>query len=187
MQAHTLIIGGTGMLKDASIALASSTTILTSVARTTRSLKALDSSLTAFDGTHHLVQLNWGERRHFLDTLSAHINEVGIPSLVVAWLHDDSLGPEVARLCSSPNTHCHFFQVCGSSAADPSTNTNQFAPRFDTLPGITFHQIILGFMKTPSGSRWLRNSEISEGVLRATREAAPLSVVGIVEPWDERP
>jgi len=184
---HTLIIGGTGMLTDASIALASATGILSSVARTPSSLKALDAKLKDFAGTHHLVQLNWANRGHFLESLSTHIKEVGIPSLVVAWLHDDDLGPAVARLCSSSTQHCDFFQVRGSSAADPHTEATRFAAQFDSLQGVTFHQVILGFIRTTSGSRWLRNSEISRGVLQATQSRDRLSIVGVVEPWEARP
>ena len=175
------------MLADASVALASTTEILSSVARTQTSLKALDGKLKNFSGTHHLLQLNWANRSHFLNSLSAHIKEVGIPSLVVAWLHDDDFGPEVARLCGSQTQHCDFFQVRGSSAADPHIQATQFAARFDSLDGVTFHQVILGFIRTSSGSCWLRNSEISAGVLRATQAGDRLSIVGVVEPWEERP
>lgn len=187
MHTHTLIIGGTGMLTDTSISLASTTGILSSVARTQSSLKALDSKLKDFAGTHHLLQLNWANRSNFLDVLAAHIKTVGTPSLVVAWLHDDDLGPEVARLCSSRSQRCDFFQVRGSGAADPHTGATRFGVQFDSLQGVTFHQVILGFMRTTSGSRWLRNSEISAGVLRATQTGDRLSIVGVVEPWDERP
>lgn len=187
MHSHTLIIGGTGMLTDAAVALASTTSILTSVARTQTSLKALDAKLKDFAGTHHLVQLNWANRSHFLDSLSAHIKQVGIPSRVVAWLHDDDFGPEVARLCSSQTQPCDFFQVRGSTAADPYIEATRFTARFDSLHGVTFHQVILGFIRTTTGSRWLRNSEISAGVLRATQARDRLSIVGVVEPWEARP
>ncbi len=175
------------MLTDASLALASTTRILTSVARTQTSLKALDAKLKDFAGTHHLVQLNGANRSHFLESLSAHIKQVGVPSLVVAWLHDDDFGPEVARLCSPETQRCDFFQVRGSTAADPHIEATRFAERFDPLRGVTFHQVILGFIRTASGSRWLRNSEIAAGVLQATRAGDRLSIVGVVEPWEDRP
>jgi hypothetical protein len=62
-----------------------------------------------------------------------------------------------------------------------------FAEQFKTLPGIHFHQIILGFKRTPSGSRGLTNAEISAGTLTAIEEAQPFSVVGSVEPWSDAP
>ena len=175
------------MLKDASVTLASSTHVLTSVARTKRSLEALDRALTDFPGKHHLLQLDWDDRGTFLDSLAAHIKEVGAPDVVVAWLHDDSLGPEVARVCALSSGHCDFFQVRGSSAAAPHREAEELAKQFKPLSTVTLHQIILGFITTPSGSRWLRNGEISQGVLGATQSKAPISIVGVVEPWSARP
>jgi hypothetical protein len=167
--------------------LAMSTLNLTSVARTKTSLAALDAALPRANVTHHHVQLDWSRRREFLDSLSAHIERVGPPSLVVAWLHDDLLGPEVARVINSQSTQCDFFQVRGSSGAESPASTQNFAEHFKDLPSISFYQVILGFIKTSSGSRWLRNSEISQGVLRAVESRAALSIVGVVEPWDDRP
>lgn len=187
MHSHILIIGGTGMLKEASIALASTTTTLSSVARTKRSLSALDSALGDLKVTRHQLQLDWSNPREFTSSLSTHVQRVGVPSLVVAWLHDDDLGIEVARCCSSAATRCDFFQVRGSSAAAPHAGASSFAQAFEALPGINFHQVILGFKRTPTGSRWLTNAEISAGVLQAVKEAAPLSIVGVVEPWDAAP
>lgn len=175
------------MLKQASVTLATSTHILTSVARTKTSLEAMGAALAGFNGTHHRLQLDWDHRHDFLDSLSAHIQRIGTPSLVIAWLHNDLLGPEVARLVSSKNGLCDFFQVRGSSGAESPDGIQEFAKLFDGLPGVSFHQIILGFVKTSSGSRWLRNSEISEGVLGAVDSGAPLSIVGVVEPWEDRP
>jgi hypothetical protein len=187
MHSHILIIGGTGMLKEASIALASTTTTLSSVARTKRSLSALDAALGDIKVTRHQLQLDWSNPSDFTHSLSAHIQRVGAPSLVVAWLHDDDLGIEVARCCSSAATQCDFFQVRGSAAASPNASASSFSQAFEAIPGINFHQIILGFKRTPTGSRWLSNAEISAGVLQAVKEAASLSIVGVVEPWDAAP
>ena len=175
------------MLMEASVTLASQTTALTSVARTQRSLSALNAALGTFKGTHHQLRLDWSNTREFIDTISKHIAEVGTPSLVLAWLHHDDLGIDIARCCSSSTSPCEFFQVRGSAAAAPHRNAMAFAEQFKTLPGIHFHQIILGFKRTPSGSRWLTNAEISAGTLTAIEEAQPFSVVGSVEPWSDAP
>ena len=72
-------------------------------------------------------------------------------------------------------------------AATLPGGTDGFSRQFLGLPGIIYHQVILGFMRTSSGSRWLRNAEISQGVLGAIASKKPLSIVGTIEPWDERP
>lgn len=175
------------MLKEASVALASRTSTLSSVARSKRSLSSLDAALSTFTGTHHQLQLDWSQPREFTDSIAAHINRVGPPSLVLAWLHDDDIGREVARCCGSETSSCQFFQVRGSTAASPHGNAAVFAEQFKALPGIHFHQVILGFQRTPTGSRWLTNAEIVSGTLRAVDEALPISIVGVVEPWSEAP
>ena len=74
MHKHILIIGGTGMLKAASIALADRINVLTSVARTERSLNALDQALARPGVVHHLLPLDWTEPTTFLDFLVRHLN-----------------------------------------------------------------------------------------------------------------
>lgn len=51
-----------------------------------------------------------------------------------------------------------------------------------------YHAVILGFVLLPGGqSRWLTNSEISQGVLDAIAAEAKRHIVGTVEPWSRRP
>ena len=187
MHSHILIVGGTGMLKEAAIALASSAPVISSVARSKRSLDSLHSDLEEFKGAHYQLQLDWNQQKDFLNSLSAHIQRVGIPSLVVAWLHDDSLGFEIARLCGSATGLCRLFQVRGSSEVVGQAELRRFAEQFAGLPGVKVHQVILGFMRTPRGSRWLDHAEISAGVLEAVRGEEPIAIVGAIEPWSEAP
>lgn len=166
------------MLKAASLTLGPSAHVLSSVARTRRSLEQLHSELEPFTGTHHQLQLDWNNPQEFLRSLSSHIQRVGIPSTVVAWLHEDSLGPEVARLCSSEAGSCEFFQVRGSAAGMEQAHLQEFAAQFRGLPGVNFRQVILGAVKTLRGSRWLSHAEISAGVLAAIRSNEPVAIVG---------
>ncbi len=85
MYQHTLIIGGTGMLCTTSVDLASRSRMITSVARTGRSLSALNSSLLASSGTHHMLALDWNEPDEFLRAVQAHLARTELPDLVVAW------------------------------------------------------------------------------------------------------
>jgi hypothetical protein len=47
--------------------------------------------------------------------------------------------------------------------------------------------VILGFVLEGGHSRWLRNAEISQGVLQAIDTDAKRFVVGTIEPWSARP
>jgi len=179
MHDHTLIIGGTGMLLAASVALARRSRALTSVARTDRSLAALDGALAGIACVHHRLPLDW-TRADFLPALSEHLERVGRPSLVVAWLHDERLGPEIARRAASADRPCSFFQVLGSAAADPAHGAPDLAAAVSGLPGVDYHLVILGFRIEGGGRRWLRDQEISDGVLAAIALSAPICVVGTV-------
>jgi len=103
---------------------------------------------------------------------------------VLAWLHDDSLGTRIAETISKSRQKCQFFQVRGSAAGAPG-NANLNDVNFSQY--ILYHQIILGFHLEKDRSRWLSNTEISDGVLTAIDNASPVSIVGTTSPWSRRP
>ncbi len=182
---HVLVIGGTGMLAGVSRALARRCDVLTSVARTQRSLRALTDTLGEAAHAHHAIALDWSRPDSFLAALAEHIERVGPPSLVVAWLHHDHLGPEIARRVGAAETSCTFFQVRGSAAAAPSAELLSHDPPLP--PNVTYHEVILGFRVEESRSRWLTHDEISNGVLAAIDNPSPRTIVGTVTPWERRP
>ena len=185
MEQHTLIIGGTGMLRGVSIALAKRSKLLTSVARTAASLQQLDRELQRGTGSHYTLQCDWSDG-DFLDVLEAHCSAVGYPSLAIAWLHDDNLAPRIATRIGQLAASCRFFQVRSSAAADPTLDTARLAKAWADVP-VQHFEIILGFQVTESGSRWLDNSEVSSGVLTAIERGERKAVVGVVSPWADRP
>lgn len=189
MRRHIMIIGGTGMLFDASVALAEQCDTLTSVARSMESLGALDRALAQARCDHHPLRLDWSNVTAFLGAISRHVESIGHPSLVVAWLHQDSLGPRVATVLSHKETPCDFFHIRGSASVDPTSNTDSLIPPPGLSRSIHYHQVILGFIagREGRGSRWLHDAEISDGVLAAINRRRDIAVVGTVTPWTDRP
>ena len=185
MEQHTLIIGGTGMLREVSIALAEQSKLLTSVARTEASLQQLDREIRRDTEHHYALQLDWSDSG-FLDALEAHCSAVGYPSLVVAWLHDDDLAPRIAERIRATDNSCRFFHVRSSAAADPTLSSQRLTKAWSDIP-VQHHEIILGFQVTNSGSRWLDHPEISSGVLTAIERGAKKTLIGVVSPWAKRP
>lgn len=59
--------------------------------------------------------------------------------------------------------------------------------RFEALPNIVYHEVILGFVTEGEDSRWLTHDEISRGVLTAIDGQASRFIVGTVEPRSARP
>lgn len=181
---HVLVVGGTGMLFAASMALTDRCRRLTSVARTERSLGRLDAALSGAACMHHLLPLDWSAPEAFLDGIARHVQSVGPPSLAVVWVHADALGPAVAAALAGDGMVCDFYQVRGSAVADSAAETPATA---DLPPCVRYRQVILGFRAEGGSSRWLSDAEISRGVLAAIERAEPVAVVGRVRPWSRRP
>ncbi|MGA8276843.1 MAG: hypothetical protein WB784_01410 [Rhodanobacteraceae bacterium] len=119
--------------------------------------------------------------------LLAHVERVGHPSLVLAWLHRDEFGPRIAVTLAAGGDSCDFFQVRGSMAADTATSPESLVATTTFPQGLRFRQIILGFHVDGDGSRWLRDSEISSGVIAAIDEPKGTTIVGAVSPWSAHP
>lgn len=115
---HTLIVGGTGMLAGASVALAGRSARLSSVARTPRSLETLDAAVRGSGCVHHLLAVDWSDPDAFLAAILGHVDATEPPDLVVAWIHDDALGVRLARAVARPARPPDVVQVIGSARGD---------------------------------------------------------------------
>jgi hypothetical protein len=183
---HALVIGGTGMLRRATVEIAERSRRLTAVARTAASLAILSSLLSARQGDRYETS-DWNQPNQFVRDLQRLVNEVGPPTLVLAWLHDMNLGPRVAAAVSTPKTRCDFFQVIGSSGASPYGGAMAVRNQMETESHVKYFQVVLGFMQESGSSRWLTNDEISDGVLEAVRKRKAQHIIGTLDRWDQRP
>lgn len=172
---HALVVGGTGMLRGVVLALAREGPVSV-VARTRSDLEVLARDTAVVTP----VSVDYRRTRD----LEAALAERAPFSMAVAWIHSDA--PEAA-LVAARSVKGPFFHVLSSEAADPSIPDSGRRERFEAIAGITYHEIILGFVREGGRSRWLTNSEIARGVLDAVAAARPRAVVGTVEPWSERP
>lgn len=111
------------------------------------------------------------------ELLELALKHNGLFDRMVAWIHSDA--PEalgVLRQCVMGDV----LHVLGSAAADPGFPT--------CIPAAGEpREVILGFVRVGSASRWLTDAEISAGVLQALLTDQQRSVVGTVTPWTERP
>lgn len=174
------------MLRAASVELASRSRVMTSVARTTRSLTAVHSLLSASSATHYMLALDWTKHDEFLDLLRQHLALTEHPDLVVAWIHDDELALRFAAGLSPAEPSCRFFHVVGSATSDPSLIAARFRKQL-LRPNVAYHQVILGYEVANGEARWLTDEEISAGVVDAITRADPEFVVGTIQPWSSCP
>jgi hypothetical protein len=182
---HALVIGGSGMLSEASLGLTRSFRTVSVVARTSSRLFELqntNSRIVPIAVDYRSTDKLLTEIRH---SVTAH-GEIG---LVVCWVHD--IAPRVPRLVAEVlngyDIALEFYHILGSSHSRPTAANVELKNSFRDLSNINYNQIILGFVLQNESSRWLTNQEISSGVLRSIESGIANSVVGTVEPWDRRP
>ena len=172
MVAHTLVVGGTGMLSGLCEALAGDG----------GRLSLLSRQASGPDG----FACDYYDPAGFSAALDAAVARSGPISLAVAWFH--TLKIEAPRLLAE-RVEGRLFQVLGSAAADPShpwrLETAQKVA--EGLPGCDLRQVVLGFQIEAAGSRWLTHDEISDGVLDAVRSDRALTIIGQTKPWSAKP
>lgn len=180
---HTLIIGGTGMLRETTLGLAKRFDHVTAIARTASSLAMLEREAPTIDGQ----DVDYRDNARFDEALRTSIEHYGSFDCVVAWIHDDAPEAVETILRHAGDHPVLFVHVLSCAMADPSAPDRSFRPRFERFPTVTYREVILGFVRTQHGSRWLTHDEISHGALQALDSVQNSQVVGVVEPWSERP
>jgi hypothetical protein len=174
--AHTLVVGGSGMLAGLCRSLVTCSGKVSVLARSERRIRAIAPDVEP-------VGCDYNDGPALSEALAA----LAPPDLVVAWIHGHA--PTARRaFAECVSVDGRFVQVLGSAHGDPShpERLAEMARATEGLP-IDFQVVVLGFVVESGRSRWLSNDEISAGVFAAVESGAPLNVVGTVEPWSARP
>ncbi|GGP11977.1 short-chain dehydrogenase [Oceanobacillus neutriphilus] len=180
---HALIIGGTGMLSEASLWLADTSAKISIIARDQRKMERLLSKANP-DAFITPLLVDYKDSTALRENIRNCIQQNGPIDLVVAWIHSNSnhaldiISQEVAQQGSA----WKLYHVLGSSS-DAAQIKETAVKKY---PGCQYRQIQLGFILEKKHSRWLTNQEISEGVIDAIVNEKSVKVVGTLDPWDRR-
>ena len=160
MSGNALVIGGTGMLAEATdwVVRHSARTLL--ISRRASAAAKLMQKAEALD-------INWGDRS-FESQVRQALHPLRPLSRVLLWLHDPNpILPWITPLLSP----ARVVLILGSMSGKPP------------IPASTWpHAIVqLGSMATAGGRRWLTHSEISEAAIAALRDGQS-RVVGELRP-----
>ena len=184
---YVLVIGGTGMVRDAVVQLARHSRAITVVARGTKRL----SELALQASNIHTISVDYSNATGFERALTASTQGQTNFDLAVVWVHDSSPPGvmQAARFVGSAKRPGKFFHILSSAVADPSSPLRSRRADFDRIEHLKYHEVILGFVAGSSGSqsRWLTHQEISKGVIEAVETGVGRFVVGSVHPWSARP
>jgi hypothetical protein len=172
---RALVVGGTGMLAGVAAALAARGVQTAVLARRTRRTPP---------GTTG-IPVDYRDTQAFEEAVRA----AGPFDVAVVWIH--SVAPAapdaLARVLTESGTPARYVHVLGSAAADPSRPDPGRRAHFQAQDGLRYEEVILGFVHDGKRARWLTNDEIATGVLAAVDKPSPRTVVGAVEPWNQRP
>lgn len=174
---HALVVGGTGMLREATLHLAERYEHITLIARRPERIGERSQI--------HGVALDYRETDRLGDALRQAIKAHGPIGLALCWIHSTAPEalPTVVWELGAQGLPFRLVHVRGSAVADPTRLP--IAP--DVPAQCRYHQVILGFKVEGRRSRWLTNREISEGVIRAIETDTDRAIVGMVRPWELRP
>lgn len=175
------------MLADFSVAMGTREGALTSIARTERSLSALDRRLSKARSVHRTLALDYNDARAFAKGLGRVVEAAGPVDRAVGWFHHDAVAVQLATELGATGHPFRLVHVMGSAAGDPAADCDRLREQIEAAGPITYQQVVLGFAREGGRSRWLTNPEISDGVGRAVELGQPFSVVGTTRPWDARP
>lgn len=161
-----LVIGGSGMLAGAVVALTKDYDVVGVVGRdiaTLDRLRDLSSRIVP-------IAVDYSDTIKFRAVLDNFVKENGSPQLVVSWVHDHT--PEATLIAAE---HCtgDFYDVTGQAGAQPNHISHEHETK---LSHIRYHRVILAH----KGSRWLTNDEISDGVIAAVAQGLKQYIVGEV-------
>uniref|UniRef100_A0A914W2H7 Short chain dehydrogenase n=1 Tax=Plectus sambesii TaxID=2011161 RepID=A0A914W2H7_9BILA len=183
-----LVIGGTGMLRQCTEAIASKATTTVLVARSARTL----DEITAAHSNVLPLPIDYSDD-NFVPRLIDFLTKYNAkPNLCVFWMHESGSENKyrlMAELEAMGANAIDLYDVCSSSVAQPGREgIQQQRQRVAAkCKHITYHAVILGFKTENARSRWLSDEEISEGVLAAIDKQTDIAIVGQIEPWDCKP
>mgnify|MGYP002622797381 CR=1 FL=1 len=184
---HCLVIGGTGMLKDVSRKLGYYYDTVSVIGRNKHRMYALSREMEHLNGNLYPLLVDYTDYEKLSYQLKNSIERYGDIDLVVSWIHSTAgeAGRLIAEKINTAGEEFRFFDVLGSSYADPSKKDS--LPEFVSLDNIKYRRVVLGFIIENNNSRWLTDEEISSGVMDAIKNDREYSIIGTTEPWDKRP
>ncbi len=180
---HTLVVGGTGMLSEVSMWLVEQGYTVSVIGRRFERLNTLVSQTGPYAILLNRIVVDYRVSTDLQGGIDNAIAHYGPVDLAVYWIHSDA--PDAFRVIADKISHhagnpWKLFHVRGSAthleARTPSVPDN-----------CLYRQVILGFVLEGKGSRWLTHGEISGGVIKAILQDEKQSVVGTLEPWENRP
>ncbi|HMN40115.1 MAG TPA: hypothetical protein PKE29_04670 [Phycisphaerales bacterium] len=187
---HALVIGGTGMLRGASLELARRGHDVSVVARSHARLSELAHAGASTRGRIHPTPADYTDTQPFAAALRTAMIARGPFDLAVCWVH--STAPQAVGLIArfmereSSATPRRLVHILGCEADHPE-DAMRTRPMIAPTPGVQVTRVVLGFVVEGQASRWLTHEEICAGVIEAIDAVPETHTIGQTRPWSMRP
>lgn len=169
---HALVIGGTGMLREATLELATHFNVVSVIARNSFRLNGLWEEAESVGVRVNPVQLDYRELDHLQEALDQVLHDFGEVTLVLAWIKnkaDESISHLARTLNAQENRVAFYDLLTDIDYEEIDSDEDEREDLFDELSNIDYRQIILGVKSVEDVPKWFSNEEISAGVIEAIR------------------
>jgi hypothetical protein len=174
---HAVVVGGTGMLADATRFIRACSRRMTLVAR-----RAEAAGLTLLPD--EACSVDWRNEAAFSAELLPRIAAIP-PDLALIWIHSSGHRALIWLLQQLLTRPMLIVHVLGSSSGDPRGGNDAINAIVSRAPWTHYVPVVLGSKALPDGRRrWLTNLEISAGAIEAIQNGHDV-VVGEIIPADD--
>lgn len=173
---HSLVVGGTGMLRGVSLELCRRGHAVSVLARTLRRLRELQEEASAFGGDLHPLPLDYRDSAALREALREAGERLGPIRLAVVWIHREAA--EAPREVGERVEGDYFHVLPHADAGEPRGHRVGRAHLARWAPRLRYHEVFLGLEIEAGRPRWLTHEEICRGVLEAIDRGLPRDVVG---------
>jgi glycerol-3-phosphate dehydrogenase len=180
---HALVVGGTGMLINASLWLNNHGYHVSVIGRNPERMQNLiKKSKNPTEITPILV--DYKNDVEFKKQMEYIIQKKGTFDVVIAWVHSgvENVLELISEKNSKNNNKWTLIHVLGSSS-----DLKEIKSEVPVADNCLYRQVQLGFIIENGHSRWLTNEEISIGVIEAMMNDKLTNIVGVTEPYGKRP
>lgn len=171
-QSHALIIGGTGMLRETSLALATRYELVSVIARNSNRLNDLWEEALHAGLRINPLQLDYKDEEHLATCLKDLQAQFGPVKTVVAWIKSNAeeANAIIAQHLNQQAIPVEYYDVLGSlHYKDFEVDEEEREALFARYTQVHYHQVKLGLRQddTDDEPRWLTYEEITEGIVAA--------------------
>lgn len=181
---HVLVVGGTGMLRPTSLALANQYPLVTVIARNSNRLHDLWEEARDQGLRINPLQLDYKEPDHLRLALTDTVQHLGPVDIVVAWIKQNAeeANTTIAQILNNQQRPVQYYDLIGSfHYKDFEVEEEERKALFEDYANIAYHQIKLGLQwddEAQDDTRWLTYEEITDGVLKAMKANTPEYFIG---------